>query len=98
VNSTVHELCEAVGTSLVRVATREADGVGKPFQQMQLVIVTPSGVDDGAFYPAESVGIYSLTQIVKLRDLLNRAIAIAHKGATAEPVVEAINQTTIDKP
>jgi hypothetical protein len=98
VNSTVHELCEAIGMSLAKVVTREADGVGKPFQQMRLVIVTPSGIDDGSFYPAESVDIYSLTQIIKLRDLLNRAIAIAHKGATAEPVVEALNQQLIEKP
>lgn len=90
------ELCEAIGSSLVKVSTREAISAGHPFEQMRLVIVTPSGVDDGAFYPAESVDVYSLTQITKLRDLLNRAIAIAHKGATEEPVVEAVNQLRID--
>ena len=91
------ELCESIGMSLVNVTTREAHKVGQPFEQMRLVICTPSGVDDGAYYPAESVDICSLAQITKLRDLLNKAIAIAHKGATAEPIVEAVNQVTIDK-
>ena len=91
-------LCEGIGGSLVKVDTCEALEIGKPFEQMHLVICTPSGVDDGAFYHAESVDIYSLTQITKLRDLLSKAIAIAHKGATAEPLVEAVNQVTIDKP
>jgi hypothetical protein len=91
-------LCESIGMSLVKVTTQESRSVGHPFEQVRLTIVTPSGVDDGAFYPAESVDIYSLTQVTKLRDLLSKAIAIAHKGATAEPVVEAVNQVAIDKP
>lgn len=90
-------LCEAIGTSLVSVKVSEAQTLGHPNESMWLTFCTPSGVDDGAYYPAESVQIYSLTQITKLRDLLDRAIAIAHKWTTDEPVVEAINQVRIEK-
>lgn len=91
------QICESIGSSIAKITVREADKIGAPFQQMRLVIVTPSDIDYGAYYPAESVEIYSLIQVTKLRDLLNKAIAIAHKGATEESVDEAVNQIAIDK-
>lgn len=65
---------------------------GVPHQSLSLYILTPSTTDEGAHAPAESVNIYGLDNMKVLRDLLNQAIAIAHKGTSAEPVVEAMNQ------
>ena len=85
-----------LGWSLAKVETCVADGVGAPYQRLQLYIVTPSCTDNGAHSPAESINIYGYVNIVALRDLLNKAIAIANKGATAEPIVEAVNQVAIE--
>jgi hypothetical protein len=93
-----HHITESIGYATVaKVSTSEAQSVGNPCQAMRLWIMTASMTDEGAHSPAESIEIYSLAHITALRDFLTKAIAIAHKGASAEPVVEAVNQAAIEK-
>lgn len=57
---------------------------GTPSQNVRLELHSTSGVDDGAFYPAESFSINGLQQMKDLRDLIDRGITFA--SAKLEPV------------
>lgn len=91
-------LLVSLGWGIVgRVDVRESTTIGQPFQQVRLQILTASCTDDGTHTPAESVEVYGLDKVTALCNMLSKAIAIAHKGATVEPVVEAVNQAAIDQ-
>lgn len=80
-----------LGDSVAKIVTQE----GSPqiaYAFPRLHILTPACTEDNTHAPAESVEIYGLKNLTALRDLLNQAIAIAHKGTSAEPVVDAMKQ------
>lgn len=81
-----------LGYSVAKIQVQEASAVNTPFMNPQLYIMTPSCTEEQTHAPAESVNVFGLANLVALRDLLNKAIAIANKGASADALVEAINQ------
>lgn len=87
-----HVLTAPIGHHCARVNI----GIGVPNSKTprstNLYLHAASGVDDGAFYPAESFNVYGYENIVALRDLLNEAIKLANTGINPEPVADAIQQ------
>lgn len=90
-NKDTQILLADLGYGVARVSTREG-AVSQPYVSPRLTIMIPSCTEDQTHAPAESVEVYGLKPLTALRDLLNQAIAIAHKGTSAEPVVDAMNQ------
>lgn len=45
------------------------------YSQPTLVLVQESGVDDGAYYPAESINIYGCDQLRTIANACNKAVA-----------------------
>ena len=92
----IHKLAIPLGYSIARCEVSEG-ALGRPYTNVRLYICTPSCTEEQTHAPAESVELYSLATLTELRDFLSKIIAIANKGVTAEPVVEAINQAAIDQ-
>lgn len=92
----IHKLVVDLGYSMARLETMEAHGVGMPARPT-LYILTPSCTEESSHAPAESVCIYGVEACEALRDLLTQGIALAKKGASAEPLVEAITDELLKK-
>lgn len=89
-------LLVSLGHSMARVHTRPSGVPGEVWQGAQLWIVEPSCTEESTGYaPAESVTIYGTDKLIALRDMLDKAIAIAKKDAVTEPVAQAINEVKL---
>jgi hypothetical protein len=90
-NKDTQILLADLGYGVARISAREG-AIGQPYTSPRLTIMIPSTTEEQTHAPAESIEIYGLAPLTALRDLLNQAIAIAHKGTSADPVIEAMKQ------
>ena len=87
-----HKFSAPLGYASAAVVYVKEGTKGQPESRPRLNIMTANITDEHTSTPAESIEIIGLEDIMVLRDLLTKAIEVAHLNVSEEPVVQAADE------